>query len=89
MIEYHSAEPYYLALKLARASSLLGFITILEGNIRNERWTRYFFRQIVEGLAFMHSQSIVHLDMKIDNILLDFNDEGTSFNATIADFGRA
>lgn len=27
--------------------------------------------------------------MKIDNILLDYNDEGTTLNAMIADFGRA
>ena len=34
-----------------------------------EKKAAIFMRQICEGLAYMHSQSIVHLDMKPENIL--------------------
>jgi carbon catabolite-derepressing protein kinase len=43
---------------------------------------RHIFRQIVEGLGHIHSRSIVHRDIKLDNILLDGRG-----NMKIADFG--
>lgn len=44
---------------------------------RNEKWTRFFFRQVIHGLSQVHTSGIAHLDMKIDNVLLDVDDEGT------------
>uniref|UniRef100_A0A914VFB7 Protein kinase domain-containing protein n=2 Tax=Plectus sambesii TaxID=2011161 RepID=A0A914VFB7_9BILA len=51
---------------------------ILEKDAVNYLW------QIVDGLAYIHTQGIVHTDLKCDNILLDDFE-----NAKIADFGSA
>jgi serine/threonine protein kinase len=48
----------------------------------DENTIKYFISQILDGLAYLHSQNIVHRDMKADNILVDL--EGT---CKISDFG--
>eukprot|EP01059_Diplonema_ambulator_P027035 TRINITY_DN44628_c0_g1_i1.p1 TRINITY_DN44628_c0_g1~~TRINITY_DN44628_c0_g1_i1.p1 ORF type:complete len:298 (+),score=34.55 TRINITY_DN44628_c0_g1_i1:68-895(+) len=43
-----------------------------------------FFYQLVTGVAYMHSQSICHRDIKLENLLLDQHG-----NLKLADFGMA
>ena len=43
---------------------------------------KFLFRQIIEGVQYLHSQNILFRDIKLENILLDFNG-----NIKIADFG--
>ncbi|TXG49209.1 hypothetical protein EZV62_025084 [Acer yangbiense] len=52
---------------------------------------RSFTRDIVRGLVYIHSQGIVHCDIKPDNILLvpAGMDHDGSFVAKLADFGLA
>jgi serine/threonine protein kinase len=48
----------------------------------NENIAKIFFKQIVEGLGYIHSKGILHRDIKLDNILLD-----SKGKIKIADFG--
>ncbi|KAL0265881.1 UNVERIFIED_CONTAM: hypothetical protein PYX00_011598 [Menopon gallinae] len=48
----------------------------------DERDARRIFRQILSGVDYIHKNSIVHRDLKIENILVDENG-----NAKIIDFG--
>ncbi len=51
---------------------------------RDERLIRTYFCQLINGVKYLHSMSIYHLDLKFENILL-----GKDFRLKITDFDRA
>ena len=62
----------------------------------SEEIVQYIMRQVVNGLEFLHSNKIIHRDLKLDNILVTFNSEQDKNNlnmmkaiAKIIDFGFA
>ena len=50
----------------------------------SEKLCRYYFIQILQGLHHIHQQGLCHLDMKLENVLLDSN-----YDTKIIDFGFA
>ena len=48
----------------------------------NEKYTKIIFYKILEGVQFIHNSDICHLDIKLENILLDDH-----YNPIITDFG--
>ena len=52
-----------------------------------ERKCQIFIRQIVRGVHFIHSQNILHLDLKPFNIM--FANPDDDYNLRIIDFGLA
>lgn len=47
-----------------------------------ENIAKFIFRQIIEALQYIHSQNVVHRDIKLDNILIDLSN-----NIKLCDFG--
>ncbi|KAJ7135890.1 kinase-like protein [Mycena epipterygia] len=47
------------------------------------------FRDIVEGLAFLHDKSILHLDLKPGNVLLTWDEGKLIPRAMLSDFGTS
>lgn len=74
--------PKYLVIIMEYISGgdLLSFVK--KRNKLNESSARYIFRQLITALELIHSQNVVHRDIKLDNILLDINN-----NIKICDFG--
>ena len=48
----------------------------------SEKTAKLLYRQIILGIKYMHQQGIVHRDIKLENILIDLNN-----NIKICDFG--
>ena len=74
---------YCLVLDFYPGGNLCDMIGSQEGFKLQEEIARLLFRQILAGLGYLHSKSIIHRDIKLENILLD----ETHRNAVIADFG--
>jgi len=50
-------------------------------SLLTDKLIRTYFRQLIQGLEFLHNNQIMHLDIKLENLLLDKN-----FLLKIADF---
>jgi serine/threonine protein kinase len=71
-----------IALELATGGELFDYVAT--GGAFNERVSRFYFRQLIEGLSYVHSHGVTHRDLKPENLLYD-----EKFNLKIADFGFA
>jgi len=47
----------------------------------NEKLARTYFKQLIEGLEYLHNRGIAHLDIKLENLLV-----GENFSLKVADF---
>ena len=74
---------YCMVLDFYPGGNLCDMIGSQEGFKLQEDVARVLFRQILAGLGYLHSKSIIHRDIKLENILLD----ETHRKAVIADFG--
>lgn len=72
----------FIVLELVGGGELFDFVAL--GGRLTEAQARYFFRQLLGGLDFMHKQGIAHRDLKPENLMLD-----RDYNLKIADFGFA
>lgn len=77
-----SKEVKFIALELVGGGELFDFVAL--GGRLTEPQARYFFKQMLEGLGFMHARGFAHRDLKPENILLD-----SDFVLKITDFGFA
>ncbi|XP_067015329.2 phosphorylase b kinase gamma catalytic chain, skeletal muscle/heart isoform isoform X1 [Anabrus simplex] len=79
---FESSTFIFLVFELCKHGELFDYLTSVVA--LSEKKTRYIMRQLFEALQHVHSKSIVHRDVKPENILLDDN-----FNIKLTDFGFA
>jgi 5'-AMP-activated protein kinase catalytic alpha subunit len=71
------AESFFNAFESRKAPEGLE-----EEDEEDEETAKILFKQVIEGIGYIHSKKILHRDIKLDNILLDGKG-----NVKIADFG--
>ncbi|CAG4982930.1 unnamed protein product [Parnassius apollo] len=80
---FDSPDSVYIVLELMQGGELFDRIS-KQGQL-SEHLTRFFFRQIVLAVKYLHSQGITHRDLKPENVLLESKEEETLVKIT--DFG--
>jgi len=70
-----------VVLELATGGDLFNYIFAKNQGF-SEPIARYYFKQLIEAMEFMHTNNVVHRDLKLENLLLDDN-----YDLKIADFG--
>ena len=77
---FETDKHFLFVMELCAGGDLLSFVR--KRRKLNETLAKYLFKQIIEGIGYIHSKNILHRDIKLENILLD--DKG---HIKIADFG--
>ena len=81
ILEVFNDEEYMLIImEYINGGNLFSFVK--KRRKLSEKMARYLFRQIILGIQHIHSKNVVHRDIKLENILIDFNN-----NVKICDFG--
>jgi len=77
---FEDTEHILIVMEYAAGGDLLKYVRA--NGAFNETHAREIFRQIVYGLGHIHARSVLHRDIKLDNILIDANG-----GVKICDFG--
>ena len=90
-----SQHHYFVIMEFCNGGTLSECLC-KNGRAFNQEIIQYFMRQIVEGLKYIHSKNIIHRDIKLDNVLINFKnkEDQKNFNllaaeVKIIDFGLA
>lgn len=61
------------------------YLSVLKTNFKNINENIYYFKQLIEGIVYMHNIGIAHMDLKLENIMVDEINK----KIKIIDFGEA
>ena len=85
VIEPNSSDPNaYIVMELMDCS-LLDFLSHV--NVLNESQIATIFSKIVSGVKHCHTEGFIHHDLKLENILLNIDNNGNITDVKLADFG--
>ncbi len=81
-IQFHNDQFFGLLTEYAGHGDF--FDLVRNRIINNEVLVRTYFHQLIEGLEYIHSQGVAHLDIKLENLML-----GSDFRLKFIDFDQA
>ena len=79
---YETKKHFCIVMEHVGAGNLLSYIK-KRGKL-TEQIAKYIFKQIILSLQYIHSHKIIHRDIKLDNILIDLDN-----NIKICDFSSS
>jgi len=79
---FEDADKFLIVIEFIKGSDLQKMVT--QVGALSENSTRKYFHQIVSTIHYLHERGYVHRDIKMENVMIDEND-----NAKIIDFGTA
>lgn len=74
---YNEPQALYIVMQHLSGGSLYSLVRSNPKGRLSESCARKLFTDVAKGVAYLHSQSIVHRDLKLENMLLD--DKGGFF----------
>ena len=77
---FEDEQFYFIIMEYINGGNLFSYVK--KRRKLSEKVSKFLFRQIILGIKHIHSQLIVHRDIKLENILIDMNN-----NIKICDFG--
>ena len=77
---FEDEQFYFIIMEYINGGNLLSYVK--KRRKLSEKVAKFIFRQIILGIKHIHSKLIVHRDIKLENILIDMNN-----NIKICDFG--
>ena len=77
---FHDEEYMLIIMEYINGGNLFSFVK--KRRKLSEKTAKFLFRQIILGIKHIHSQNVVHRDIKLENIIIDFNN-----TVKICDFG--
>ena len=90
---------YYIIMEYCNGGELAGALEKYKekyGKPFSEELVQYFMRQIIDAFKYIHANGVIHRDIKLENILLNYKTEEDKNNlnlmnatAKIIDFGFA
>lgn len=75
-------DQLWLVMEYCGAGSVTDLVKSTKGQSLKEEWIAYICREILRGLSFLHSNKVIHRDIKGQNVLLTDNAE-----VKLVDFG--
>ena len=70
----------YFVMEYNKGITLFDYIK--HSNKFSERLARYYFRQLISAIQYIHNENFIHRDIKLDNILID-----NLYELKLIDFG--
>ena len=73
-----TSNSYYLVTEYCNGGGLSDCLENYKGKYKkpfSEEIVQYLMRQIVSAIAYLHGKTILHRDLKLDNILVQFDNE--------------
>ena len=77
---FETEDNIFIIMEYINGGNLFSFIK--KTRKLSEKTAKFLFKQIIEGIKYIHSKNIVHRDIKLENILIDLKN-----NIKICDFG--